>query len=449
MDASDQQIAASALSVPEETIIEACGDPQLPDLGVIEQVWETDPIAPEDIELHAARAVESLSFANVPDGGEIALGVGSRGIANLPTIVASVVDAVSDAGYKPFVFPAMGSHGGATGEGQRTMLNELGVTESAIGCEIRSTMDVVEVGRTPDRDVPVVADDNAVAADAIIPINRIKPHTDFDGPVESGLSKMLVIGMGKQRGAQIAHKWAVDWSFRRMIPEITGQLLEELPIVGGVAIVEDQHDETTLIEGVPPSGFLDREKELLETAYDLMPKLPFEELDLVVFDQQGKEISGQGLDTNVIGRRPFSINEPAPETPEIKRIYTRALTEKTHGNAMGVGSADVIHEDIVAELDAQTSLINALTASTIRGVKLPPVVETDRAGIVAALSTIGVVDTDTVRVLRAADTMHLHRLYASPALVEAARERDDLRVVEEPSPIEFDNGQLSAPSLRE
>ncbi len=140
---------------------------------------------------------------------------------------------------------------------------------------------------------------------------------------------------------------------------------------------------------MPPSGFLDREAELLETAYELMPKLPFDELDLVVFDRQGKEISGQGLDTNVIGRRPFSINEPAPETPDIKRIFTRGLTEKTHGNAMGVGSADVVHEDVVAELDAQTSLINALTASTIRGVKVPPVVETDRAGIVAALSTIG------------------------------------------------------------
>ncbi|MFB9812473.1 DUF362 domain-containing protein [Haloarcula sebkhae] len=447
MNASDQQIAADALSVPEETIINACGDPPLPELGVIEQNWETDPIAPDAVATHAARAVESLSFADVPAGGEVALGVGSRGIANLPTIVAGVVEAVSDAGYEPFVFPAMGSHGGATGEGQRTMLNELGVTEPAIGCEIRSTMDVVEVGRTPDRDVPVVADDTAVAADAIIPINRVKPHTDFDGPVESGLSKMLVIGMGKQRGAQIAHKWAVDWSFRRMIPEITGQLLDELPIVGGVAIVEDQHDETTLIEGVPPSGFLDREEELLETAYELMPKLPFD--DLVIFDRQGKEISGQGLDTNVIGRRPFSINELAPETPAIKRIFTRGLTEKTHGNAMGVGSADVVHKDVVAELDAQTSLINALTASTIRGVKLPPVVETDRAGIVAALSTIGVVDTDTVRMLRAADTMHLHQLYASPALVEAARERDDLRVVEEPSPIEFDNGQLVAPTLRE
>ena len=441
--------ATAHLSVREDTIVEACGDPSLPELGVIEQMWDTDPIPSERTAMAAAQAVENLSLDDIPDGGEVALGVGSRGIANIVEIVAGVVDTLDNAGYEPFVFPAMGSHGGATGEGQREMLNELGVAEADIGCEIRSSMDVVEIGRTPDRDVPVVADANAAAANAIIPINRVKPHTDFDGPVESGLSKMLVIGMGKQRGAQIAHKWAVDWSFRRMIPEITDQLIDSLPIIGGVAIVEDQHDETTLIEGVPPSGFLDREEELLELAYDYMPKLPFRELDVVIFDGQGKEISGQGLDTNIIGRRPFSINEPAPDEPDIKRIYTRGLTETTHGNAMGVGSADVIHEDIVTDLDATTTLINALTASTIRGVKLPPVVETDRAGLVASLSTIGVVDPENVRVLRAADTMHLHLLYASTALVKKARDRDDLRVVEEPSPISFNDGQFATPSLNQ
>ncbi|MFD1599179.1 DUF362 domain-containing protein [Halobellus rarus] len=436
--------AVDALSVPEETILDACGDPPLPEMGVIEQVWETDPIPDDEVRARAAEATATLPLDSVPEGGDIALGVGSRGIANLPEIVAGVVDALSEAGYAPFVFPAMGSHGGATGEGQREMLNELGVTEEAIGCEIRSSMEVVEVGRTPERDVPVVADANAAAADAIVPINRVKPHTDFDGVVESGLSKMLVIGMGKQRGAKIAHEWAVDWSFREMIPEITEQLLSELPVVGGVAIVEDQHDDTSILEGVPPSGFLDREAELLETAYEIMPKIPFEAVDVAVFDRQGKDVSGQGLDTNVIGRRPFAINEPEPESPRIKRIYVRGLTETTHGNAMGVGSADVIHEDIVAELDAPTTLINALTASTIRGVRLPPVVETDRAGLVAALSTIGVVDTDTVRVLRAPDTMRLHRLRASAALVEEARDRDDLRVVAEPSPIEFEDGAFAA-----
>lgn len=434
------------LVVPETDVMEASGERELPELGVIEQIWDTDPILSEEIPNRTAEAVDALDFADVPDGGEVAIGAGSRGIANLATIVRGVVDTVRDSGYEPFVFPAMGSHGGATAEGQREMLASLGVTEETIGCEIRSSMDVVEVSKTPDRGVPVVADSHAAAADAIIPVNRVKPHTDYDGAVESGLSKMIVIGMGKQRGAKIAHEWAVDWSLRNMIPEITEQLLESLPIVGGVAIVEDQHDDTAIIEGVPPTGFLDREAELLETAYDIMPTLPFEEIDVLVVDEQGKDISGQGMDTNVIGRRPFAIQEPEPDLPDIKRIYTRGLTETTHGNAMGMGSADFVHADLLDELEASTTLINAITASTTRGVRLPPVVETDRAGLVAALSTIGVVEPQDVRILRVWDTMRLGQLYASPALVEEARDRDDLAVVAEPDPIEFDDGQFVAPS---
>ena len=437
------------LVVPEATVLDACGARPLPDLGLIERRWDTDPIPSERIEAAAAAAVASLDFDGVPDGGEVAVGAGSRGIANLPAIVAGVVGAVRDAGYDPFVFPAMGSHGGATAAGQREMLESLGVTPDAIGCEIRSSMEVVQVGETPDRGVPVYADAHAAAADAIVPVNRVKPHTDYDGPVESGLSKMLVIGMGKQRGAKTAHEWAVDWSFRNMIPEIAEKLLAELPVAGGVAIVEDQFDDTAVIEGVPPSGFLDREAELLDLAYDRLPTIPFDDVDVLILDRQGKDVSGQGMDTNVIGRRPFAINEPEPELPDVKRIFVRGLTETTHGNAMGVGSADFVHRDLAAELDSSTTLINAITASTTRGVRLPPVVETDRAGLVASLSTVGVVGPDDARVLRATDTMRLDRLYASPALVEAARERDDLRVVAEPTPIEFDDGQFAAPTPHE
>ena len=434
----------ASLVVPEAAILEACGETPLPELGVIEQVWDTDPIA--DVRAAAAAAFGDLPTDEIPDGGEVALGVGSRGIANLPAIVSGVVSAVKGAGFEPFVFPAMGSHGGATAEGQREMLAELGVTEETIGCEIRSSMEVVEVGRTPERDVPVYTDAHAAAADAIVPINRIKPHTDFDGAVESGLSKMVVIGMGKQRGAKTAHDWAVDWSLRNMLPEITEQLLETLPIVGGVAVVEDQRDETTIVEAIPPSGFLDRERELLETAYDIMPTIPFEAVDVVVFDRQGKDVSGQGMDPTVIGRRPFAIQESEPDLPDIKRIYTRSLTAATHGNAMGIGSADFIHADLLAEIDITDSFINAITASTTRGVRIPPAVETDRAGLVASLSTIGIVDPDDVRVLRATDTMRLERLYASPALIEEARDREDLRVIEDPSPIEFEAGQFAAPT---
>ena len=438
-----------SLAVPEEAVVEACGETPLPDLGLIEQVWETDPIPQAEIADRAGEALRSLPFAGVPEGGEVALGVGSRGIANLATIVGGVVAGVEKLGYEPFVFPAMGSHGGATAAGQREMLAGLGVTEESVGCEIRSNMAVVEVGRTPERDVPVVCDAEAAAADAIVPINRVKPHTDFDGPVESGLSKMLVIGMGKQRGAKIAHDWAVDWSLRNMLPEITSRLLAELPVVGGVAILEDRRDDTTHIEGIPPDGFLDREAELLERAYNSMPTLPFGELDVLVLDRQGKDISGQGMDTNVIGRRPFAIQEPEPDEPRIKRIYTRSLTETTHGNAMGMGSADFVHADLLAGIDMQTTLVNAVTAVTTRGVRLPPAVETDRAGVVASLSTIGIVEPSSARVLRATDTMRLQRLYASPALTEEARERDDLRVVEEPSPIRFEDGDFAAPSPRE
>ena len=300
------------LAVSEETNLEACGERDLPKFGVIEQVWDTDPIPPSGVAKRAGEAVDHLNFDAVPNGGEVAIGVGSRGIANLPELVNGVVDRLTKRGYRPFIFPAMGSHGGATADGQREMLASLGVTEESVGCKIRSSMDVVQVGRTPEREVPVVADAHAVDADGILPINRVKPHTDYDGTIESGLSKMLVIGMGKQRGAKIAHEWAVDWSFRSMIPEITEQLLDALPVIGGVAVVEDQHDDTALVEGIPPAGFLDREAELLETAYGIMPKLPFEELDVLVVDAIGKDISGQGMDTNVIGRRPFAINEPAP-----------------------------------------------------------------------------------------------------------------------------------------
>jgi hypothetical protein len=437
--------AADQLAVEEATIVDACTDVELPELGLIEQVWETDPIPEAEIADESGEAVERLDLDGVPAGGEIALGVGSRGIANLPRIVAGAVSAVEDMGYEPFVFPGMGSHGGATAEGQREMLATLGVTEESVGCEIRSSMEVTQVGTTPERDVSVVADANAAAADGIVPINRIKPHTDFDGAVESGLSKMLVIGIGKQRGAKIAHTWAVDWSLRNMIPEITEQLLEALPVLGGVAVLEDQRDDTTLVEGIRPDGFLDREAELLERAYEIMPKLPFETMDVVVFDRQGKDVSGQGMDTNVIGRRPFSINEPEPDEPRIKRIYTRGLTDATHGNAMGMGSADFVHRRLVERLDPSTSLINAITASTTRGVRIPPVVDTDRGGLMAALATIGVVNPDTVRVVRAPDTMHLDRFYASSALVEEARTRDDLRVVDPPSPIEFDDGEFAAP----
>jgi hypothetical protein len=432
--------------VPEETVLEACHDRPLPEMGTIRQTWETDPIPDDEVAAVAATTLDDLDLDSVPDGGSVAVGVGSRGINNLPAIVRGVVGELQARGYEPFVFPAMGSHGGATADGQRAKLDALGVNEETVGCPVRATMEVVEVGRTPERDIPAVADANAAAADAILPINRVKAHTDFQGEVESGLSKMLVIGMGKQRGAKTAHEWSVDWSLREMLPEISTLLREELPVVGGVAIVEDQHDDTAIVEGVPPSGFLDREAELLETSYELMPTIPFDELDVLVVDQMGKDISGSGMDTNVIGRLVFGFDEPEPDRPEIKRIYVRSLTDPSHGNATGLGSADLIHADLLAEMDISKSLINCITASTLPGTRVPAPVETDRAGLVASLSTVGVVAPEDARVARVTDTMRLEELYVSEALVEEARERPDLEVIKEPEPVEFVDGSFAAPS---
>jgi hypothetical protein len=432
--------------IPEETILEACGDRKLPKLGVIEQIWETDPIPTDEIEARADEAVDSLALDEIPDGGEIAIGVGSRGIANLPPIVRGVVGALQTRSYEPFVFPAMGSHGGATAEGQRDKLDALGVNEDTVGCEVHATMEIVEIGTTPEHGVSIVADANAAAADGIVPINRIKPHTDFTGRVESGLSKMLVIGMGKQRGAKIAHEGAVNWSFREMIPQIACIHLDNLPIVGGIAVVEDQYDDTAVLEGVPPSGFLEREAELLETAYEIMPTLPFDDLDVLVVDQIGKDISGSGMDTNVIGRRKYGF-ESEPESPDIKRIFIRSLTEPSHGNATGLGMADFVHQDLIADTYLHKAVINTLTASTPNSARVPPIMETDRAGLIASLSTVGIIGPDEVRVARVTDTMRLKRMYVSEVLVEKARARDDLRVVNEAHPVEFDaDGQFVASS---
>jgi hypothetical protein len=440
----EQQPRASR-PVAESRVLEACGDRDLPRMGTVEQLWETDPIPEAELASVASREVGSLELSEVPEGGEVAVGAGSRGIHAIDTIVRGVVEGLQDRGYEPFVFPAMGSHGGATAEGQREKLADYGITEETMGCEIRATMETELVGHTPDREVPVRVDAEAAAADGIVPVNRVKPHTDFSGEVESGLSKMLVIGMGKQRGAKTAHEWAMDWSFRRMIPEIAEQIVEATPVVGGIAIVEDEHDETDLVEGVPPADFLDREAELLETAYENLPTLPFDDLHVLVVDRMGKDISGSGMDTNVIGRLNYGP-EPAPEKPDIDRIYVRSLTEASHGNAVGVGTADLIHGDLLAALDPEPMFINTLTSSCIRGARVPPAVETDRAGLVAALSTIGIVSTDEARVARVTDTMRLQRFHASEPLLATAREREDLRVVAEAGEIEFEDGDLAADS---
>jgi hypothetical protein len=252
-------------------------------------------------------------------------------------------------GLSPFIFPAMGSHGGATAEGQLEVLATYGITEERLGVPIRATMDVVELGRTP-RGMPVLVDKIAAAADWVAVINRIKPHTEFSGDIESGLIKMMAIGFGNHRGALNTHQYAVKHGYRVAIPEIGAAILQRLPLLFGLGIVENAYDQTAKVVAVPPDRVMAEEKRLLQEARLLMARLPVDALHLLIVDEMGKDISGSGMDTNVIGRV-MVIGEPEPETPKISRIYVRDLSAKTYGNAIGIGLADFCSQRLADKID--------------------------------------------------------------------------------------------------
>jgi len=367
-------------------------------------------------------AVDSLA-----SGAEIALTAGSRGIRDFPEMIAGAVDALTERGYEPFVFPSMGSHGGATAAGQREVLADLGMTPETLGCPIRASMDTVAVG-SYDGD-PIYADEHAASADAILVANRIKPHTDFNGRIESGLSKMAVIGMGKHDGAEMMHNAALTGDMGTEIRERAAILFEELPVIGGVALIENADDRATHIEGVPATGILDREPALLERAYEELPTLPIDDLDLLVVDEMGKEVSGTGLDTNVLGRTYFR-DESEPARPDYTRVYVRSLTPPSHGNALGIGLADIVHQDLVNDVDLGDTYVNVATSGETRRAKLPLIVPDDASALQLAPSVTGTPDPAQLRIARIQNTMEPGELLVSEAVVPELRERSDVTVGE-------------------
>ncbi|NOZ26942.1 MAG: DUF2088 domain-containing protein [Chloroflexi bacterium] len=374
----------------------------------------------------------------VQPGMRVAIGAGSRGVARLPEIVRAVVEAVRAAGAEPFVIPAMGSHGGATAEGQREVLASLGVTEATVQAPIVSSMEVVELGRLSD-DVPVCMDRNAYEADGTILINRIKPHTDFRGPIESGLAKMCVIGLGKRRTAEAIHAYGPN-GLRDLIPRAAPIVVERGRVLGGIATVENAYHDVADVVGVPPDeigGSI--EQALLMRAWELMPSLPFDHLDVLVIDEMGKDISGTGMDTNIIGRM-LLPGVPEPDRPQVNVITLLGLTEATHGNAVGYGLADVITERCLNQIDWEITRVNALTAGILsawRG-KLPWVAQDDAAAIRLALRFCGRPDPENAQMMRIRNTLALDYVWISEALVEAAREMDNVTVEEAPAKWAFD-----------
>jgi hypothetical protein len=365
-----------------------------------------------DVRAEAGHQLGRSGFAaRLRPGARVAIGVGSRGIANIASIVQSAAQYWRDHGMAPFVFPAMGSHGAATPEGQADVLAHFGITEQATGCPVVSRADVVSLGRTDDG-IEVFMDAAAHAADAVMIVARVKWHTTFDGRLESGLMKMAAIGLGKFAGAQKYHTHAQRLGLEHVIRTVGRRVLESGKMIGGLAIVEDAHHNTARLDAVPADCMEQRDEENLVLAKSWMPRLPCD-LDVLIVDQMGKNISGTGMDAKVVNRGPGCEYNPWPEFPSIRRIFVRNLDPETHGNAMGIGMADVTTERLVRQIDWEPTRVNALSASIPSRIRVPAHFASDRECLRWVAATAGKLDPADVTYGWIRNTLELDRLAIS------------------------------------
>lgn len=403
----------------------------LPGWALVRQRLETAEV--RDVATSVASALQPMASSITP-GSRVCVAAGSRGIDRIDEVVRATVAWLRAARAEVFVVPAMGSHGGATAEGQVHVLASLGITEESIGCDIRSGMETVELGEVRPG-VPVYIDRHAYQeADAIIPINRVKPHTDFSGEIESGLMKMIAIGLGKQQGADTLHRqgFAV---FHELIPQTAEFTLAHAKIPFGLALVENGYARLGHIEAVPAARIARRERELLTFARDLMPRLPFSQIDVLILDCIGKDISGLGMDSNVVGRY---YAGPTGSGPSIQRIVVRDLTDATEGNAVGIGLADVVLEKAVRKMDAAKTYMNSVTAKTPEGARVGVTMPDDRSALAIALACCVAVESVAARIVRVPDTKHLDMLWVSEPALASALKTGRCELVRSAAPIRFD-----------
>jgi len=384
------------------------------------------------------RQMTSLNLGpRIQPGQTVAITVGSRGVANVALITREIAQHFISLGAKPFVVPAMGSHGGATAAGQRALIESFGVTEEFIGCPIKATMETVIIDRTP-QGISVHFDKNAAEADHVFIANRIKPHTMFVGPIESGLHKMMLIGLGKQAGANHYHRAIKSFTFLEIIRAVGEVVVKRCRVLGGLGIVENAFEETALIEGVPSDKFYEREVALLEKARAWMPRLPLNDIDLLVIDEIGKEISGTGMDTNVVGRKFNDHAATADDATNCRRIFIRGLTEKTHGNGTGIGIAEFTNRRTYESIDMETTKVNCLTAGHATAAMIPVFYDTDREVVTIALKTLGLTEPPEARAVQIKNTLHLEEMLVSEACLPQLKDNPRVSIVSGPFDWEFD-----------
>ncbi|HWO78536.1 MAG TPA: lactate racemase domain-containing protein [Bacillus sp. (in: firmicutes)] len=396
--------------------------------------------APE-IENVAEAVHEAINRARVLDrilpGDRVAIAVGSRGVADIPVLVRETVRAVRRAGGSPFIVPAMGSHGGATAEGQIDVLAQLGVTEAAIGAPILATMEVEEIGRLKNG-LPIYIDKFAYEADKVVVINRIKPHTAFRGQVESGLMKMITIGLGKQKGAEAAHAFSFKYMAEHVV-EMAKVAIQRVPIIFGLGTLENAYDRPAKIVAIPAEEMIHQEPELLLQAKSLMPRIMFDPIDVLVVNEIGKDISGDGMDPNITGRYATPY---ASGGPQVSRIVVLGLTQKTHGNANGIGMADMTTQKVMDDMILEKGYANALTSTVIQVVKLPMILENEELAVKAAIKTCNAFDLSKTRVVRIKNTLDIKEIWISEALVDEARQKQEIEILSEPAEMKFSSEKV-------
>ncbi|MBV8383403.1 MAG: DUF2088 domain-containing protein [Planctomycetaceae bacterium] len=389
--------------------------------------------------------LESRLRERIKPGGRIALGIGSRGITVLPVATRAAVEALQQMGYRPYIVAAMGSHGGATPEGQRALLADFGITPEAMGVEVRTDMDTVVLGTSPVG-LPIYFDKNASEADGIVLMNRVKPHTDFHSSHESGIVKMMVIGLGKRQGAEQVHKLGLR-GMKEVLPAVGRFLIKNTRFALGLAILENADDLPAEIVAVEPEAALDVEPALLERARGLMARLPFDQIDVLIVGELGKNYSGAGMDPNVIGRQMIET-QPDLDRPIITRLAVLDASAESHGNLVGIGFADLATERLVAKIDPEPFRVNVLTSCCLERARIPITLPTDRDVFEAALQTCWRIDPSEARLVIIPNTLELNTLWVTPPLKDEVRAHPHLTLETDDRPIPFSaDGTLDQESL--
>jgi nickel-dependent lactate racemase len=407
-------------------------DVKIPRMVKIQQHFNTDEI--QDVEGAVQEELRKPEIMNrVKAGMRIAVGVGSRGVAEIPRIVRTVISELKSWGAEPFIVPAMGSHGGATDEGQKEVLANLGVTESTAGCPIISSMEVVSLG-VMDNGLPILLDKNAFEADGIIVINRIKAHSGFSGPNESGLAKMITIGLGKQKGAESCHTLGFG-HMAEFVVDMARIKIEQAPFLFGIGTVENAYDRVRKIAAIPAEDIIEKERALLVESKENMPGLLLKPIDVLIVDQIGKEFSGSGMDPYTTGRAATPYLSVGPEPG---RIVVLDVTDRSHGNCCGMGIADFSTKRLFNKINFEYTYANNITSTALSSGKIPLIMDSDRLAIQGAIKTCNTLNVDGIRVVHIANSLHVETIYISESMVEEAKQHPNITSLSDPQDLVFD-----------